>query len=122
MSHFIAMKKLLAVCVGRRLGQFRHPNLRPGKTDTQAGAGDSAVGSQGLLDHVGVDLQEKHLFVAAAGNNTLELVDVTDGKVIKSLRGFKDAQDALFLVVTSTNSTSPVSMAIYGFSKARASG
>jgi hypothetical protein len=49
------------------------------------------------LDHMGVDLEKKRLFVAAVSNNTLEVIDLTDGKVIKSLAGFKDTQDALFL-------------------------
>jgi hypothetical protein len=35
--------------------------------------------------------------VAAVANNTLEVVDLTGGKVINSLGGFKDTQDALFL-------------------------
>jgi hypothetical protein len=44
-----------------------------------------------------VDLEKKRFFVAAVTNNTLEVVDLTGGKVINSLAGFKDAQDALFL-------------------------
>src|SRR5882762_7458444 len=51
----------------------------------------------GRLDHMGVDLEKKRLFVAAVTNNTLEVVDLTGGKPIKSLTGFKDTQDALFL-------------------------
>src|SRR5258708_430220 len=54
-------------------------------------------GVKGRLDHMGVDLQQKRLFVAAVANNTLEVVDLSAGKVIKSLAGFKDTQDALFL-------------------------
>jgi DNA-binding beta-propeller fold protein YncE len=54
-------------------------------------------GVKGRLDHMGVDLEEKRLFVAAVTNNTLEVVDLTNGKVINSLAGFKDAQDPLFL-------------------------
>jgi hypothetical protein len=54
-------------------------------------------GVTGRLDHMGVDLEQKRLFVAAVANNTLEVVDLTGGKVIKSLAGFKDTQDALFL-------------------------
>jgi hypothetical protein len=54
-------------------------------------------GVTGRLDHMGVDLEKKRLFVAAVANNTLEIVDLTGGKVIKSLAGFKDTQDALFL-------------------------
>src|ERR1700756_2137508 len=54
-------------------------------------------GVTGRLDHMGVDLEKKRLFVAAAANNTLEVVDLTNGQLIKSLGGFKDTQDALFL-------------------------
>jgi hypothetical protein len=54
-------------------------------------------GVTGRLDHMGVDLETKRLFVAAVANNTLEVVDLIGGKVIKSLAGFKDTQDALFL-------------------------
>src|ERR1700730_3979333 len=54
-------------------------------------------GVKGRLDHMGVDLEKKRLFVAATGNNSLEVVDLTGGKVTKSLAGFKDTQDALFL-------------------------
>src|SRR5712675_2491485 len=54
-------------------------------------------GVTGRLDHMGVDLEKKRLFVAAVANNTLEVVDLTAGKVTKSLAGFKDTQDALFL-------------------------
>jgi hypothetical protein len=46
---------------------------------------------------MGVDLEKKRLFVVATGNNSLEVVDLTGGKVFKSLAGFKDTQDALFL-------------------------
>jgi len=52
---------------------------------------------KGRLDHMGVDLEKKRLFVAAVTNNTLEVVDLTGGKVINSLAGFRDTQDALFL-------------------------
>jgi hypothetical protein len=54
-------------------------------------------GVTGRLDHMGVDLEKKRLFVAAVANNTLEVVDLAGGRVIKSLAGFKDTQDALFL-------------------------
>jgi hypothetical protein len=51
----------------------------------------------GRLDHMAVDLENKRLFVAAVDNNTLEVVDLKGRKVIRSLAGFKDTQDALFL-------------------------
>jgi hypothetical protein len=52
---------------------------------------------KGRLDHMGVDLEQKCLFLAAVANNTLEVVDLTAGKLINSLAVFKDTRDALFL-------------------------
>jgi hypothetical protein len=54
-------------------------------------------GVSGRLDHMAVDLEKKRLFVAAVDNGTLEVVDLDGQKVIKSIPGIKDAQDALFL-------------------------
>jgi hypothetical protein len=54
-------------------------------------------GINGRLDHMAVDLEKKRLFVAAVANGTLEVIDLGAGKVINSLTGFKDTQDALFL-------------------------
>jgi hypothetical protein len=91
------MTRLLAACciavcaglAGRTAAQEK-PALRLVQTIPLPGV-------TGRLDHMGLDLEKKRLFVAAAANNTLEVVDLTDGRLIKSLGGFKDTQDALFL-------------------------
>jgi hypothetical protein len=54
-------------------------------------------GVAGRLDHMAVDLENKRLFLAAVAKGTLEVIDLTAGKVINSLSGFKDTQDALYL-------------------------
>ena len=54
-------------------------------------------GVVGRLDHMAVDLEKQRLFLAAVANGTLEVLDLGAGKVINSLTGFKDTQDALFL-------------------------
>ena len=54
-------------------------------------------GVSGRLDHMAVDLEKKRLFVAAVANGTLEVLDLDGGKVINSISGIKDTQDALFL-------------------------
>jgi hypothetical protein len=54
-------------------------------------------GVGGRLDHMAVDLEKRRLFVAAVANGTLEVLDLDAGKVINSIPGIKDAQDALFL-------------------------
>jgi hypothetical protein len=91
------MTRLLAACCiavfggldGRTAAQEK-PALRLVQTIPLPGV-------TGRLDHMGVDPEKKRLFVAAAANNTLEVVDLTNGQLIKSLGGFKDTQDALFL-------------------------
>src|SRR5580704_3250200 len=54
-------------------------------------------GVSGRLDHMAVDLEKKRLFVAAVANGTLEVLDLDAAKVISSISGIKDTQDALFL-------------------------
>src|SRR6202049_3349967 len=54
-------------------------------------------GVKGRLDHMAVDLEKRRLFVAAVSNATLEVLDLDAGKVINTIPGIKDAQDALFL-------------------------
>src|SRR5262249_52039527 len=54
-------------------------------------------GIKGRLDHMGVDIEQKRLFLAAVDNQTLEVIDLTAGRVLNSLAGFKDTHDALFL-------------------------
>jgi hypothetical protein len=112
------MMKLLATCVTAMAVAFAVQASAQEKQAPQATQALKLVqtiplpGVIGRLDHMGIDLEQKRLFVAAVDNNTLEVVDLTDGEVIKSLAGFKDTQDALFLAATSTSCLCPASMAI----------
>jgi DNA-binding beta-propeller fold protein YncE len=45
-------------------------------------------GVTGKFDHFAIDLATDTLFAAAAGNQTVEVVDVKSGKVLQSLTGF----------------------------------
>ena len=47
---------------------------------------------EGRLDHLDVDLRGMRLFVAALGNNTVEVVDLRAGKQVKSIVGFQKPQ------------------------------
>src|SRR5436305_2107324 len=47
---------------------------------------------QGRIDHLALDPVRQKLFVAALGNNTVEVVDVQGGTHIKSLPGFREPQ------------------------------
>jgi YVTN family beta-propeller protein len=46
-------------------------------------------GVQGRIDHFGHDPQRKHLYLAALGNNTVEVIDLAAGKRIATIGGPK---------------------------------
>jgi hypothetical protein len=91
------MNKLFAVCLIAIFAGYAIQASAQEKQALRLVQTISLPGVTGRLDHMGVDLEGKRLFVAAVANNTLEVVDLTRGRVIKSLAGFKDTQDALFL-------------------------
>lgn len=57
----------------------------------------SLLGVEGRIDHLSIDPAGNRLFVAALGNNTVEVVDLRAGKVARSLRGFSEPQGLLYL-------------------------
>jgi YVTN family beta-propeller protein len=50
----------------------------------------------GRIDHISMDLKLNRLFVAAHGNNTVEVLDLNTGRVIKSITGLDEPQGVLF--------------------------
>src|SRR5689334_20757187 len=53
-------------------------------------------GVEGRIDHMAVDLKDERLFVAALGNNTVEVVDLRAGKRVRSIPGFHEPQGVGF--------------------------
>lgn len=51
----------------------------------------------GRIDHLSFDLKNQRLFVAALGNNTVEVVDVARGKVVGTIEGLARPQGVLYL-------------------------
>lgn len=47
---------------------------------------------RGRIDHLAVDLAGKRLFVAALGNNTVEVIDLAAGKRSHQIKGLKEPQ------------------------------
>jgi hypothetical protein len=92
-----SMTKLLAVCFIAMFGGLAIPTSAQEKQALRLVQTIPLPGVKGRLDHMAADLQGKRLFVAAVANNSLQVVDLTGGKAINSLSGFKDTQDALFL-------------------------
>jgi DNA-binding beta-propeller fold protein YncE len=54
-------------------------------------------GVQGRIDHLSVDVQHGRLFVSALGNNTVEIVDIQQGKRVNEVTGLKAPQGVLYL-------------------------
>jgi DNA-binding beta-propeller fold protein YncE len=49
-------------------------------------------GVEGRIDHLAVDRDDSRLFVAALGNDTVEVVDLRTNTFLKSLKGFHEPQ------------------------------
>ncbi len=51
----------------------------------------------GRIDHMAIDLKGQRLFVAALGNNSLEMLDLQAGKHIHRIRGLKEPQGVVYI-------------------------
>jgi DNA-binding beta-propeller fold protein YncE len=54
-------------------------------------------GVEGRIDHFSLDAVGHRLFVAALGNNTVEVVNLDDGKVMHSIAGLAEPQGVYYL-------------------------
>ena len=54
-------------------------------------------GVKGRFDHFAIDVKGRRLFLAALGNNTLEVVDVAAGKRLHSITGLKKPTGVVYL-------------------------
>ena len=52
---------------------------------------------EGRIDHMAVDLKDQRLFIAALGNNTVEVLDLRAGKRIRSITGLHEPQGVGFI-------------------------
>ena len=55
---------------------------------------------KGRIDHFSVDVKGARLFVAALGNDTIEVLDVAGNRHLRSLQGFKEPQGLVYLPQT----------------------
>src|SRR6266404_8055916 len=49
-------------------------------------------GVKGRIDHMDVNLKEKIVYVAALGNNSVEVVDINKGKILQSIKDLDEPQ------------------------------
>jgi DNA-binding beta-propeller fold protein YncE len=53
--------------------------------------------TEGRIDHFGVDVDGQRLFVSALGNNTLEVLDLRQGKRLTSITGLREPQGVFYV-------------------------
>jgi len=52
---------------------------------------------KGRIDHMDINLKDQALYVAALGNNTVEAVDLKNGKVIHSIKNLDEPQGVCYI-------------------------
>jgi DNA-binding beta-propeller fold protein YncE len=57
----------------------------------------SLSGVSGRIDHMDVNLKDRIVYIAALGNNSLEIVDIGKGKVLRSIKGLDEPQGVAFI-------------------------
>jgi YVTN family beta-propeller protein len=56
----------------------------------------------GRLDHLAIDLKRQRLFVAELGNDSLGVIDIAAGKVLRTIAGLKEPQGVAYEPSTDT--------------------
>ena len=54
----------------------------------------------GRIDHMDVNLKDQLVYIAALGNNTLEVANLETGKIIQSIKGFDEPQGVGYIPQT----------------------
>ena len=54
----------------------------------------------GRIDHLGIDVKRQRLFVAELGNDSLGVVDLAAGKVLRTIGGFSEPQGVAYVPFT----------------------
>ena len=70
---------------------------QPAREPLQSAGVIPMPGVEGRIDHLAVDVAAKRVFVAALGNNTIEVIDINARRVIKSIPGLHEPQGIRFL-------------------------
>lgn len=55
---------------------------------------------KGRIDHLDVNLKKGIVYIAALGNNSLEIVDVKNGKLLYSIKGLDEPQGVVYIPQT----------------------
>jgi DNA-binding beta-propeller fold protein YncE len=52
---------------------------------------------KGRIDHMAINLKDKLLYMAALGNNSVEVIDLNKGSVIRSIKGVEEPQGIAYI-------------------------
>src|SRR3954454_20629082 len=52
---------------------------------------------EGRIDHLSIDVQNQRLFVAALGNDSIEVIDLKSGNLARSVPGLHEPQGVLYV-------------------------
>jgi DNA-binding beta-propeller fold protein YncE len=93
MKHFItrASVVVIAIIITFSVSQSQH------LTNLRLKAVIQLPRVEGRIDHMDIDLKTRRVFVAALGNNTVEVVSLDSSKRLRTLTGFKEPQGVLFI-------------------------
>lgn len=54
-------------------------------------------GVKGRIDHIDINVKDQIAYIAALGNNTVEMVDLKNGKVTGSIKGLDEPQGVAYI-------------------------
>lgn len=87
------MRIALAIVAAFVFSQVGQPSPQP----LRAAGSIALPGVTGRIDHLAADVAGKRLFVAALGNNTMEVIDINAMRLTKSITGLHEPQGIRFL-------------------------
>jgi hypothetical protein len=85
--------KLLILCLGAAVGTVRAQPAAPLKLEKTV----LLQGVEGRIDHLSMDVDQQRLFVAALGNNTVEILDIQGAKRLHTITGLQEPQGVLYV-------------------------
>lgn len=88
----------LAVALGISAALGQKEEASPLQLERKIPLGDV----HGRIDHLAIDLKRQRLFVAELGNDAVGIIDLTNGKVIHRITGFKEPQGVGYDAPTDT--------------------
>jgi hypothetical protein len=88
---------LVAAVMGGGIAALAGPALPPPEAVLRLVQSIPLPHVDGRIDHMAVDVAGQRLFVAALGNDTLEVVDLEAARVARSVDGFSEPQGVAYL-------------------------